>query len=197
MPHILVVDDDTRLRALLRKYLTDNGFLVVSAESAASAREQLKYLSFDLVLLDVMMPQETGIEFLKKLRAKSQVPVLMLTAMAEGNDRINGLEQGADDYLTKPFEPKELVLRINSILKRVKPVSAIKVETSGNLTTAEQHLLGQLTSQPNQAITREEIAKKNGIDERAVDVQIARLRKKLVNPNQIQTVRGSGYKIIT
>ncbi len=196
LPHILVVDDDNRLRALLRKFLTESGFMVVGAESAHTAREHLAYMQFDLIVLDGMMPKETGFDFLKKLRTTSDIPVLMLTAMGESADRISGLENGADDYLTKPFEPKELVLRINSILKRTQPVKGIKVETSGNLTTAEENLLELLSANMNRAISRAEISQKYGIDERAVDVQIARLRKKLTNPNQIQTVRGEGYKLI-
>jgi two-component system phosphate regulon response regulator OmpR len=195
-PHILVIDDDSRLRALLRKFLTESGFLVVGAESATSGREHLKYLEFDLIVLDVMMPRENGTEFLRKLRENSNIPVLMLTAMNEGTDRINGLELGADDYLAKPFEPKELVLRINSILKRSRAVQNSKIETIGNLTTAEDKLLELLTANPNKAISRAEIALKSDIDERAVDVQIARLRKKLSNPGQIQTVRGEGYKLV-
>ena len=197
LPHILVVDDDNRLRALLRKFLSENGFLVVGAESAQTAREHLAYLQFDLIVLDGMMPKETGIEFLKKLRQKSDIPVLMLTAMGEGAERINGLEHGADDYLTKPFEPKELVLRINSILKR--SVKAPEVKTSDladGLTNAEEKLMGLLLAQINKPISRADIAAKSNIDERAVDVQIARLRKKLKNSNAIQTVRGEGYKLI-
>jgi len=117
-PHILVVDDDTRLRQLLNKYLTENGYLVSTAADAAQARGQLDAMTFDLIVLDVMMPGESGLALTKSLRADNSVPILLLTAMGETTDRINGLEMGADDYLTKPFEPRELLLRINSILRR-------------------------------------------------------------------------------
>jgi two-component system, OmpR family, phosphate regulon response regulator OmpR len=199
LPHILVIDDDNRLRALLRKFLTENGFLVVGSESAQTAREHLSYLQFDLLVLDGMMPKETGFDFLKKLRQTSDIPVLMLTAMGESADRISGLEHGADDYLTKPFEPKELVLRINSILKRTTkpPEGKMADYIDGSLTTAEENLLTLLMAQVNKPISRTEIANKSNIDERAVDVQIARLRKKLKNSNSIQTVRGEGYKLIS
>ena len=119
LPHILVVDDDGRLRELLRKYLTENGFLVVTASNAADARGKLKHLAFDLIVLDLMMPGETGLDFAKSLRQTSTMPILMLTAMGEPGDRIKGLEKGADDYLAKPFEPRELLLRIHSILRRL------------------------------------------------------------------------------
>ena len=198
LPHILVVDDDNRLRALLRKFLTESGYMVVGAESAHTAREHLAYMQFDLIVLDGMMPKETGFDFLKKLRTTSDIPVLMLTAMGESADRITGLENGADDYLTKPFEPKELVLRINSILKRTtKPVESKTSDYADGLTTAEENLLSLLMAQLNKPISRAEIAAKSNIDERAVDVQIARLRKKLKNSNAIQTVRGEGYKLIS
>lgn len=190
--NILVIDDDTRLRELLKKFLTENGFLVVAADSAAKARELLQYLVFDLIVLDVMMPVENGTEFLAKLRATNQTPVLMLTAMAESQHRITGLELGADDYLAKPFEPKELILRINAILKRTKTTNK---PAHTNLTTAEENLFNMLLAKRGEPISRAEIAKQSNIEERAVDVQITRLRKKLENPNQIVTVRGKGYKI--
>lgn len=192
LPHILVVDDDTRLRGLIRRYLTDNDFVVVAAESAAKAREISKTLKFDLIVLDVMMPGETGVEFLSDLRKNSQLPVLMLTAQSEVSDRIKGLETGADDYLAKPFEPKELVLRIKSILKR-RPSSTSLRE---GLTTAEEGLLAIFMERQDQIITRNELAAKlGGISERAVDVQVLRLRKKLDKKFHIQTIRGSGYRL--
>lgn len=212
LPHILVIDDDNRLRGLLKKYLSENGFLVVSASDAANARELLQSLLFDLIILDVMMPQETGMEFLKKFRSSNNTPVLMLTAMGEGQDRIKGLELGADDYLTKPFEPKELLLRINSILRRTgtkaeQKIGGFILENNNlkkdgeiiQLTTAEENLLRQLLESAGKALSREEIAARNNIEERAVDVQITRLRKKIEadpkKPVYIQTVRGAGYKL--
>jgi len=192
--HILIVDDDNRLRSLIRRYLVDNGFIAVMAPDAAQARKILKTLKFDLIILDVMMPNETGVEFLKDLRKTSQIPVLMLTAQNESADRIAGLETGADDYLAKPFEPKELILRIKSILKR-QP-SPIMAEMPQGLTTAEEDLLNIFIKRPNQIITRSELAISLGnISERAVDVQVLRLRKKLDKNLHIQTIRGSGYKL--
>lgn len=212
LPHILVIDDDNRLRSLLKKYLTENGFLVVGADGAAHARELLQTLIFDLIILDVMMPHETGTEFLQKFRSANNTPVLMLTAMGEGADRIKGLELGADDYLTKPFEPKELLLRINSILRRAgtkaeQKIGSLILENNNlkkdgsiiQLTTAEESLLRQLLENAGKPLTREEIAAKNNIEARAVDVQITRLRKKIEadpkKPVYIQTVRGAGYKL--
>lgn len=210
--HILIVDDDARLRKLIKRYLDDNDFVTVTAETAAKAREILQHLKFDLIVLDVMMPSETGREFLNKLRKTSQMPVLMLTAQGETSDRITGLEAGADDYLTKPFEPKELVLRIKSILKR-QPKMGIRfggydfdpntgvlknAEKNIHLTSAEELLLKNLAT--NVALTREELAELLKLDSpRAVDVQITRLRKKIEHdpkkPVYIVTVRGSGYKL--
>ncbi len=197
LPHILVVDDDTRLRALIRKFLGENGFVTASAENAAKAREVLQYLKFDLIVLDVMMPNESGIDFLKTLRKTSQIPVLMLTAQNEPQNRIDGLETGADDYLSKPFEPKELVLRIKSILKRQKPKH--NFETVG-LTANELQLIEILSQKAGNVITRDELAARLGnITARAVDVQITRLRKKIeVDPKKpiyIQSIRGIGYKL--
>ncbi len=196
LPHILVVDDDTRLRGLIRRYLVDNNFIVVTAENAAKARKILESLKFDLVVLDVMMPDETGIQFLNNLRKTSPLPVLMLTAQNEITDRITGLETGADDYLAKPFEPKELVLRIKSVLKR----SAANTENIiPGLSTAEQELLKILNEAKGEIVSRAKLAGRLGnITERAVDVQVMRLRKKLAAIGQnlyIQTIRGSGYKI--
>lgn len=196
LPNILIVDDDDRLRALIHKYLVDNGFVVVTAASAEAARVAMSHMTFNLVILDVMMPVETGFEFLEKLRKTSQTPVLMLTAQGEPSERIEGLEAGADDYLTKPFEPKELVLRIKSILKRGQPK---KLEIQG-LTSGEEALLNILAENMGQTISRETLAQKLGNpNERAVDVQVTRLRKKLEDMGNkqvyIQTVRGSGYRL--
>ncbi|PIR32741.1 MAG: DNA-binding response regulator [Alphaproteobacteria bacterium CG11_big_fil_rev_8_21_14_0_20_44_7] len=218
LPHILVVDDDNRLRALIGKYLREHGFVVVSADSAEEAREALKYMLFDLAILDVMMPHETGHEFLQKLRSTSQLPVLMLTALGDSADRITGLEFGADDYMAKPFEPKELLLRIEAILRRSSNVrnknevkfgeysfnnEKLSLKKNGvemHLTTNELGLLKILTETGSKPISREDLAAKiGGINERAVDVQIMRLRKKIENDPKravyIQTVRGEGYKL--
>lgn len=218
--HILVVDDDTRIRNLLGKFLIENGFVVTLAEDAASAREKMTQFSFDLLVLDVMMPGETGFEFLKNLRQASDVPVIMLTAMGDSEDRIHGLESGADDYLPKPFEPKELLLRIRNILQRAKKVGKEKIifgefvfnlnsgalEKNGAsvvITENEAKLLTILCENLGKVVTREDIARifalKNfaTINERSIDVQITRLRGKIEsipkNPKYLKSVRGKGY----
>jgi len=219
--HILVVDDDTRLRGLLRKYLTDNGYLVSVAADAAEARQQLDSIAFDLVVLDVMMPGETGLELTKALRKSGlQLPILLLTAMAETGDRIGGFESGADDYLTKPFDPRELLLRIGSILRRTAREEAPpapkdcrfgsftfdlergELRQDGDivhLTSAESALLAVLAVQPGETLSREELgaATGNSGNLRTVDVQVTRLRKKLEDdpkrPRYLQTMRGRGY----
>lgn len=219
-PHILVVDDDAGLRRLLAKYLHENGYRVTTAEHAEDARHKLSLFLYDLIVLDVMMPHETGIELLTRLPAP-HAPVLMLTAMGEGDDRIRGLESGADDYLTKPFEPRELVLRIENILRRVmaRKQQAEKLRfgefemdvrtgklTQKNmpvyLTFAESELLRTLAESQGEPVTREELARRSGFEtdnERTVDVQINRLRKKIeANPGKpvyIQTVRNAGYSL--
>ncbi|MBF0268723.1 MAG: response regulator [Alphaproteobacteria bacterium] len=220
-PHVLVIDDDERLRALLGKFLADQGFAVGLAADTREARAQMSMLSFDLLVLDRMMPGEDGLAFAKSLRAAGQsVPILMLTAMSEAEQRIDGLEGGADDYLAKPFEPRELVLRIHSILKRVPketaPAAPERLKLGGlvydlarqalmqgdepvHLTTAEATLLGVLAQTPSQVLSREELAEKTGVagNLRTVDVQVTRLRKKLMDdaqqPRYLQTVRGRGY----
>jgi len=219
--HILVVDDDTRLRGLLRKYLTDNGYLVSVAADAAETRKQLESIAFDLVVLDVMMPGETGLELTKALRTSGlQLPILLLTAMAETGDRIGGFESGADDYLTKPFDPRELLLRIGSILRRTAREEAPPVPKDCrfgsftfdlergelrqdgdivHLTSAESALLAVLAAQPGETLSREELgaATGNSGNLRTVDVQVTRLRKKLEDdpkqPRYLQTMRGRGY----
>ncbi len=218
LPHILVVDDDDRLRRLLHKFLTENGFLVATACDAADARAKLKGLAFDLLVLDLMMPGESGLEFAASLRETSNVPVLMLTAMGEAEDRIAGLEVGADDYLTKPFEPRELLLRINSILRRLpqtKPTAPIlrlgrivfdrerEELRSGDdilrLTDVEAALLSALAERPGTIFSRNELIERTGAHGggRAVDVQVTRLRRKIEDdpkaPRYLQTVRGKGY----
>ena len=218
LPHILVVDDDNRLRELLRRYLADNGFRVTVAADAAEAREQLGSIVFDLIVMDVMMPGESGLVLTDSLRQKSTVPILMLTAMGETEHRINGLEVGADDYLAKPFEPRELVLRIRTILRRTEQTEAalpgLKIgpctfdllrETlfrdgvAVRLTTAEANLLKALALKPGQVCSRVELAQACGLEggDRSIDVQVTRLRKKIEPdprmPRYLQTVRGHGY----
>lgn len=220
-PHILVVDDDTRLRELLRKYLSDNGYLVAAASDAAEARAKLAALEFDLLVLDVMMPGETGLELTQALRQTSAVPILLLTAMGEVDDRIRGLESGADDYLSKPFEPRELLLRIASILRRTpkpeaEPLRELRLgafswcptraelkrgDSIVHLTTAETQLMVLLAESVGEVVSRDDLAERSGnaANPRNVDVQVTRLRKKLEEdprlPRYLQTVRGSGYML--
>lgn len=222
-PHILVVDDDTRLRQLLNKYLSDNGYLVSTAADAAQARQQLGALAFDLIVLDVMMPGESGLELTRDLRRDNQVPILLLTAMSETSNRIAGLEMGADDYLAKPFEPRELLLRIASILRRsardAPPehqlcrfgrfvFDLVRSELLENgepvhLTSAESALLALLAGSPGETLSREDLAAQTGNSNnlRTVDVQVTRLRKKIEDdprlPRYLQTVRGRGYVLWT
>ena len=220
--HILVVDDDTRLRNLLRRFLQEQNFAVSVAKDAAEARMFIDEYKFDLLIVDVMMPNESGIEFLTALRKENNVPVIMLTAMGEPDDRISGLEAGADDYLPKPFEPKELVLRIKNILKRAPkntenkdlPLNlglclydAVKKELTNkqgeiiHITPVEQMLLNVLSQKPGQIFTREKLAEILGAGQspRSIDVQITRLRKKIEkdskNPRYLQTIRGKGYML--
>ena len=216
-PHVLVVDDDRRLRSLLRDFLSENGFMVVTADDAADAREKLHYLDFDALVLDVMMPGENGIQFMHEFRNRSSVPILLLTAMDEVKDRIAGFEGGADDYLAKPFEPRELVLRLNAILRRAqaRSVPAGNVVRFGvfafdrvrgqlnrgdesiRLTTSESQLLRAFSQHADSAVSREFLADHMGVSPRTVDVQIARLRRKiepdLRYPRYLLTVRGEGY----
>ena len=222
--HILVVDDDTRLRSLLQRYLREQGFWVSASKDAVLAQSLLSYYKIDLMIVDVMMPNITGTEFLKNLREKGDyTPVILLTAMGEPQDRINGLEIGADDYVAKPFEPKELVLRIKNILKRATKVKEQssklifnnicydlnKGELStmdGNIihiTPVERTLLNFLGKKVGEVYTRDELADILGVGEnlRTVDVQITRLRKKIEtdtkNPRYLQTIRGKGYMLIS
>ena len=222
--HILVVDDDTRLRSLLQRYLREQGFLVSAAEDALAAEKFLGLYSFDLLVVDVMMPHVSGTEFLRKLRAESNaIPVILLTAMGDAADRVNGLEIGADDYVPKPFEPKELVLRINNILRRTKAekeqINRLMfhgmcydlsrgelIDNNGkivHITPVERMLLNLLGKEPGSVHTREELAEVLGSTEslRTVDVQMTRLRKKIEidtkNPRYLQTVRGKGYRLIS
>ena len=221
-PHILVIDDDTRLRALLQRYLQENGFAVTTAKDAENARMFLSQYIFDLLIVDVMMPNETGLEFLQNLRKTSQIPAIVLMAMGETEDRISGLESGADDYLAKPFEPKELVLRINNILRRIPQKTQAQnllnigdftfdIKTNelrdkdGNImhiTPLEQTLLSILGKKNGQIFSREQLAEllETGENSRSIDVQITRLRKKIEkdskNPRYLQTIRGKGYMLL-
>jgi len=219
-PHLLIVDDDTRIRELLQKFLSGKGFRVTVAADAAEARRKLEGLDFDLLVLDVMMPGETGLALTKSLREIRDIPVILLTARAEAESRIAGLEAGADDYLPKPFEPRELVLRINNILKRsVNPskpkidqlifgpftFSLIKRELRRGaslvgLTGREQDIMMIFAANAGQTIARHELAGTGAdVGERTIDVQINRLRRKIEddpgNPVWLQTVRGIGYKL--
>ncbi len=217
-PHLLVVDDDARLRELLRRYLTEQGFRVTTAGDAAEARARLAGLAFDLLVLDVMMPGESGLDLTRSLRRDSRLPILLLTAMAEPADRINGLEHGADDYLAKPFEPRELVLRIRNILQRVPqpPVPAAEIRFGAcrldlergelyrggdpvHLTAAETALLMALARRPGEPVSRTALSQEAQFsgNVRTVDVQVTRLRRKIERdpkfPRYLQTVRGTGY----
>ena len=218
--HILVVDDDTRIRSLLSQFLQKNGFRVSVAATADEARRKLAGLDFDLLIVDVMMPGETGISLTRSLRETKDVPILMLTALAETDARINGLEAGADDYLPKPFDPRELLLRINAILRRGNQTSQPAIEQivfgpytffiprrelkkSGeiiHLTDREQEIMAIFAARVGETIPRQELAGGEGdVGERTIDVQINRLRRKVeddpANPVWLQTVRGIGYKL--
>ncbi|MCF8467504.1 MAG: response regulator [Sneathiella sp.] len=217
-PHILVVDDDARLLSLLRRYLMDNSFRVSTATNAEIARNKMSGFSFDLVVLDRMMPGGDGLDLAKRLRAVAgasrEIPILMLTAMGDAEDRIAGLEAGVDDYLSKPFEPRELLLRIDAILRRAK-IEKLKELHFGrftfdiergellkdgqiiNLTSGESLLLKSLAATPGVPVSRDDLSVTSGNQGRAVDVQITRLRRKIEDdpklPRHLQTVRGEGY----
>jgi two-component system, OmpR family, phosphate regulon response regulator OmpR len=218
--HLLVVDDDTRIRSLLSQYLTERGFRVTVAANAAEARRKLEGLDFDLLVLDVMMAGESGVELTKSLRETKDVPILMLTALSETDMRIKGLEAGADDYISKPFDPRELILRINSILRRggvpAKPkleqiifggfsFNIVKRELKRGaevirLTDREQEIMTAFAERAGETVPRHElVGNESEIGERTIDVQINRLRRKIefdpANPVYLQTVRGIGYKL--
>ena len=223
-PHILVVDDDTRLRELLRTFLSNNGFRVTVASQAAEARERLGVLDFDLIVLDVMMPGQTGLDFATEIRRSDDVPILMLTAMGDTKDRIAGLETGVDDYLGKPFEPRELLLRIQNVLKRNRTVAPTgdpqrlvvfgpfqfdhelgELTNKGKrvpLTDAETALLRVFTTRLGEVLSRETLCRSVGlaVNERAIDVQVTRLRRKIEPdpsfPRYLRTVRGQGYRLV-
>ena len=218
--HLLVVDDDDRIRDLLKAFLSKKGFRVSTAQNAEAARKLMSTLAFDLLILDVMMPGENGFELTESLRKTHNVPIILLTAKSESEDRIEGLTIGADDYLTKPFEPQELVLRIESILKRIGaslPASVINfgewsfdlernvLSKSGeriHLTTGEEALLSMLARRGGAPVSRHALADQiKAKSERAVDVQMTRLRRKIENherePQWLLTVRGVGYRLLT
>lgn len=217
-PHVLVVDDDRRIRELLSRYLTEHGFVVLSACGAQDARMMIRNFEFDVLIIDVMMPGETGLDLTRSLRETQEAPILLLTALGESGDRISGLEAGADDYLPKPFEPKELVLRLNAILRRMPPRQVVSKsfkigrwvfdpehdalcdgEDHVKLTAVEVALIHALASKAGEVMSREALAECCGIDagERTIDVQVTRLRRKIEEdtkaPRYLRTVRGKGY----
>ena len=214
--HILVVDDDHEIRSLLKKYLNENNFLITTAENAENASKKIKVIKFDLIILDVMMPGKSGLEFIKENKKKINTPIILLTAKDQSNERVEGLEIGADDYLSKPFEPKELILRINNILnktikneqKRIIKFENIKIDLNKllifkkdiefKINNTEKIILEKMINNPGKIFSREDIG--NFIDlnkERSIDVIITRLRKKIEidpkNPKFLQTIRGAGY----
>ena len=214
--HILVVDDDDGIRSLVKKYLNENNFLVTTADSAESASTKIGIIKFDLIVLDIMMPGKSGLEFIQDHKNKLETPIILLTAKAETIERVEGLEIGADDYLPKPFEPKELVLRIKNILnktikteqKRIIEFSNVKIDLNKlliikntkefKINNTEKTILEKMINNPGKTFSRETIAKLINLDkERSVDVIITRLRKKIEidpkNPKFLQTLRGSGY----
>ena len=222
-PHVLVVDDDRRLRDLLRRFLSDNGFRVTVAGDAREARATVGSFAFDAIVLDVMMPGESGLHLAGDLRGRIETPILMLTAMGESEDRIAGFEHGADDYLVKPFEPRELVLRLKALLRRAArpaaPAAASEIrlgafrfrldrlellrgEERVKLTETEARLLGALARKAGAPMSREELAAETGAEggERAIDVQVTLLRRKLAEdprgPRYLQTARGKGYLLL-
>ena len=214
--HILVVDDDDGIRTLVKKYLNENNYLVTTASSAEDALEKIKIIKFDLIILDIMMPGKSGLEFIKENQKKLDTPIILLTAKGEANERIEGLEIGADDYLPKPFEPKELLLRIKNIIektkksdqKRVIQFENIKIDlnkqiilkenTEYKINNTEKKILEKMINNPGKTFSRENIGVLIELNkERSIDVIITRLRKKIEidpkNPKFLQTIRGAGY----
>ena len=214
--HILVVDDDNRIRNLLKDYLTENNYIVSTAENADEAKKKLEYLKFDIIILDVMMPGQNGYELTKEIKKKIQVPIILLTAKSEVENRIKGLELGADDYIGKPFEPKELLLRIKNVIKSKNKIDLNSKYYVGKaiidlnkmtidlekkifkINSSEKKILIEMLSSPGRTYSREEIGAISGIgQERSIDVMITRLRQKIEinprNPKYLQTIRGSGY----
>jgi two-component system phosphate regulon response regulator OmpR len=214
--HILVVDDDDRIRELVKEYLNDNGFVVSTGNNAEEAKIKLDYFKFDLIVLDVMMPGQNGFELTKEIKKNSNVPIILLTAKGEVENRIQGLELGADDYLGKPFEPKELLLRIKNIVKKSKKINLNKISKIGEakvdlnkmsiqfknkinkINNAEKKVLAEMLANPGKTYSRIQIGEISNIkQERSIDVMITRLRQKIElnpkNPKFLQTIRGSGY----
>jgi len=214
--HILIVDDDDRIRELVKQYLNENDYLVTTANSAKDAKEKVNIIKFDIIILDIMMPGQSGLDFTNENKKKINTPIILLTAKGEPSDRIEGLEIGADDYLAKPFEPKELVLRIKNILNKTKSKSQKRVVNFSNINidlnksliiknnrefkinNTEKIILEKMINSPGETFTREEIGKLINLDkERSIDVIITRLRKKIEvdpkNPKFLQTIRGTGY----
>ena len=216
IPHILVVDDDDRIRNLLKEYLNDNNFMISTAKDANDAKIKLKHFRFDIIVLDVMMPGQDGYSLTKEIRSKNNQPIILLTAKGEVENRIKGLEYGADDYISKPFEPKELLLRIKNIISKNKEIDLNKKHKIGNaeidlnkmtitikgdqkkINVSEKNVLSEMLSSPGKTFSRLKIGEISGIlQERSIDVMITRLRQKIEvdpkNPKYLQTVRGYGY----
>ena len=214
--HILVVDDDEGIRTLVKKYLNENNYLVTTANSAEDAFEKIQIIKFDLIILDIMMPGKSGLEFIKENQKKMDTPVILLTAKGEADERVEGLEVGADDYLPKPFEPKELILRIQNIIRKTKKSDQkrviqfenikidlnkqliIKKNTEYKINNTEKKILEKMINNPGKTFSREDIGILTELDkERSIDVIITRLRKKIEidpkNPKFLQTIRGAGY----
>ncbi len=214
--HILVVDDDDGIRSLVKKYLNENNYLVTTANSAEDATKKVKIIQFDLIILDIMMPGKSGLEFIQENQKKLETPIILLTAKGETNERVEGLEIGADDYLAKPFEPKELILRIKNIIKKTKKndqkriikfenikidlnkLLILKNDIEYKINNTEKKILEKMINNPGKTFTREDIGMLIELDkERSIDVIITRLRKKIEidpkNPKFLQTIRGTGY----
>ncbi|MDA7806111.1 response regulator [Candidatus Pelagibacter sp.] len=214
--HILVVDDDEGIRSLIKQYLNENNFLVTTSESAENAEEKISIIKFDLIVLDVMMAGKSGLDFIKQNKSKIDTPIILLTAKGEAENRVEGLEIGADDYLPKPFEPKELTLRIKNILNKTKrsdekriitfdnikidlnKLLIIKNDTEYKINSTEKIILEKMINNPGKTFSRDDIGKLTDLDkERSIDVIITRLRKKIEidpkNPKYLQTLRGAGY----
>ena len=214
--HILVVDDDDGIRSLVKKYLNECNYLVTTAHNAENAASKVEIVKFDLIILDIMMPGKSGLEFIQENKKKLETPIILLTAKGEANERVQGLEVGADDYLPKPFEPKELVLRIQNILQKTKKNDQIRIIEFQNIkidlnkqiifknnieykiNNTEKLILGKMINNPGKTYTREDIGKLIDLEkERSIDVIITRLRKKIEtdpkNPKFLQTIRGTGY----
>ena len=214
--HIMVVDDDDRIRELVKQYLEENNFLVTSAKNASDAKKKLEIIKFDILILDIMMPGESGLSLTKEVKRNNPTPIILLTAKGETRDRIEGLELGADDYLSKPFEPKELLLRIKNILDKTKKTALPEEIYIGNalvnlsklnikinnqrkkINTAEKKVLEKMLESPGKVFSRDDIGKIINISkERTIDVMVTRLRQKIEsdpkNPKYLQTIRGSGY----